>query len=177
MKTTKTYTDSRINRNNDFGGFCELAQEIVHDKTGINKEFKGGSMTYNEFKSTAYRHNWKDAEVDVVMDFNTNKITITVDAPERKMLKIDEEMEQWKARANDEFSILLKEINKKAFNEWFNEESEEGIVTTPISWEITAYSLDGNRKHTANVIRNIIENYDMMEDVKELVKKMMKLAI
>ena len=35
---------------------------------------------------------------------------------------------------------------------------------------------DGNRKHTANVIRNIIEDYDMMEDVKELVKKMMKLA-
>ena len=174
MKTTTTYTDSRINRNNNFGGFCELASEIVLSKTGINKEFKGGNMTYNEFKSTAHRYDWNDSEVEVIMNFNDNTITITVDTPKKS--KLDEEMEIWKARDNDEFGKVIREIDKKAFSEWFNEESEEGIVTTPISWEITAYSLDGNRKHTANIIRNIIEDYDMMEDVRELVEKMMELA-
>ena len=93
-----------------------------------------------------------------------------------KKMTLDEEMAMWEARANDDFGKTLKEINEKAFNEWFNEDDENGISQTPISHHITAYTLDGNRKHTANVIRNIIEDYDMMEDVKELVKKMMKLA-
>ena len=95
---------------------------------------------------------------------------------EHKTTQLDEEMALWEARANDEFGKTLKEINEKAFNEWFTEDDENGISSTPISHHITAYALDGNRKHTANVIRNIIEDYDMMEDVKELVKKMMKLA-
>jgi len=100
----------------------------------------------------------------------------TVNNTETKKMTLDEEMAIWEARANDEFGKTLKEINEKAFNEWFNEEDEHGISSTPISHHITAYALDGNRKHTANVIRNIIEDYDMMEDVKELVNKMMKLA-
>ena len=100
----------------------------------------------------------------------------TANNNETKKMTLDEEMAMWEARANDEFGKTLKEINEKAFNEWFNEDDENGISQTPISHHITAYALDGNRKHTANVIRNIIEDYDMMEDVKELVKKMMKLA-
>ena len=100
----------------------------------------------------------------------------TANNTETKKMTLDEEMAMWEARANDEFGKTLKEINEKAFNEWFNEDDENGISQTPISHHITAYALDGNRKHTANVIRNIIEDYDMMEDVKELVKKMMKLA-
>ena len=100
----------------------------------------------------------------------------TANNNETKKMTLDEEMAMWEARANDDFGKTLKEINEKAFNEWFNEDDENGISQTPISHHITAYALDGNRKHTANVIRNIIEDYDMMEDVKELVKKMMKLA-
>ena len=95
---------------------------------------------------------------------------------ESKKMTLDEEMAMWEARANDEFGKTLKEINKKAFCEWFDEEDEDGISSTPISHHITAYALDGNRKHTANVITKIIEDYDMMEDVKELVKKLNKLA-
>ena len=100
----------------------------------------------------------------------------TANNNETKKMTLDEEMAIWEARANDEFGKTLKEINEKAFNEWFNEDDENGISQTPISHHITAYALDGNRKHTVNVIRNSIEDYDMMEDVEELVKKMMKLA-
>jgi len=106
----------------------------------------------------------------------TKIMKTTANNNETKKMTLDEEMAMWEARANDEFGKTLKEINEKAFNEWFNEDDENGISQTPISHHITAYALDGNRKHTANVIRNIIEDYDMMEDVKELVKKMMKLA-
>ena len=106
----------------------------------------------------------------------TEIMKTTANNNETKKMTLDEEMAMWEARANDDFGKTLKEINEKAFNEWFNEDDENGISSTPISHHITAYALDGNRKHTANVIRNIIEDYDMMEDVKELVKKMMKLA-
>ena len=106
----------------------------------------------------------------------TKIMKTTANNTETKKMTLDEEMAMWEARANDDFGKTLKEINEKAFNEWFNEDDENGISQTPISHHITAYALDGNRKHTANVIRNIIEDYDMMEDVKELVKKMMKLA-
>lgn len=104
----------------------------------------------------------------------TNAYMFTIE--ERENLTLDEEMELWKSRSNDDFGKTLKEINEKAFSEWFNEEDEDGINSTPISHHITAYALDGNRKHTAKVISNIIEDYDMMEDVKELVKKLNKLA-
>ena len=106
----------------------------------------------------------------------TKIMKTTANNTETKKMTLDEEMAMWEARANDDFGKTLKEINEKAFNEWFTEDDENGISSTPISHHITAYALDGNRKHTANVIRNIIEDYDMMEDVKELVKKMMKLA-
>ena len=100
----------------------------------------------------------------------------TANKTESKKMTLDEEMAMWEARANDEFGKTLKEINKKAFNEWFTEDDENGISSTPISNYITAYSLDGNRKYTAKVITSIIEDYDMMEDVKDLVKKLNKLA-
>ena len=95
---------------------------------------------------------------------------------ETKKFNLDEEMAMWEARANDEFGKTLKEINEKAFSEWFNEDDENGISSTPISHYITAYSLDGNRKHTARVVLAIIEDYDMMEDVKTLAKKLNQLA-
>ena len=95
---------------------------------------------------------------------------------ETKKFNLDEEMALWEARANDEFGKTLKEINRKAFADWFNEEDEDCISSTPISHYIIAYSLDGNRKYTASVVLAIIEDYDMMEDVKTLAKKLNQLA-
>ena len=95
---------------------------------------------------------------------------------EHKPTALDEEMAMWEARANDEFGQTLKEINKKAFSDWLTEEDEYGIPQTPISHYITAYALDGNRKYTAKVVLAIIENYDMMEEVAALAKKLNKLA-
>lgn len=93
-----------------------------------------------------------------------------------KKLTIDEEMKVWEERANDEFGQTLNEINKKAFGEWFNEDDEEGIISTPISHYITAYALDGDRKYTARMVLSVIEEYDMMEDINGLADKLNKLA-
>lgn len=100
----------------------------------------------------------------------------TANNNETKKLTLDEEMAMWEARAKDEFSQTLKAINKKAFSEWFNEEDEYGMPTTPLSCHITAYALDGNRKHTAKVIAQIVDEYDVTEDVRELIDKMNKLV-
>ena len=100
----------------------------------------------------------------------------TANSNETKKLNLDEEMAMWEARANDEFGQILKQINAKAFADWFNEKDEYGINHTPISNYITAYSLDGNRKYTANAVLTIIEDYDMMEDIKELANELKRLA-
>ena len=76
----------------------------------------------------------------------------TANNTESKKMTLDEEMAMWEARANDEFGKTLKEINEKAFNEWFNEDDENGVSSTPISHHITAYALDGNRKHLAAMV-------------------------
>ena len=106
----------------------------------------------------------------------TKSMKTTANNTESKKMTLDEEMAMWEARANDEFGQTLKAINKKAFADWFNEDDEYGISQTPISNYITAYSLDGNRKYTAKVVLAIIEDYDMMEDVKALAKKLNQLA-
>ena len=177
MKTTIKVNDSRINRNNNVMGYMELCTELVqaqgYDKT-FTCENNGSRMTYNEFKTTAYKQNNKDVQVDITLNFITGEATIKVDVPEKSNL--DEEMALWEARANDEFGKTLNEINRKAFADWFNDEDEDGIISTPISHYITAYSLDGNRKYTARAVLAIIEDYDMMEDVKTLAKKLNQLA-
>ena len=100
----------------------------------------------------------------------------TANNNETKKFNLDEEMALWETRSNDEFGKTLKELNRKAFADWFNEEDEDGISSTPISHYITAYSLDGNRKYTASVVLAILEDYDMMEDVKTIAKKLNQLA-
>ena len=179
MKTSTTYTDSRINRNNDACGFRRLAHEIVLDKTGIDKEFEGGFvMTYDKFETSAYRKDRKDSQIDVVMDFNANTITITVDAYE--MSPLEKEMELWETRSNDEFGKILKEI-QQACSEYFCAEPDEfGILQTPISHYITLYSMDGNRQQTARIIRSILEDWDILNEedqkVMDLVAQMENLA-
>ena len=79
---TKTIYDERINRNNNFGGYCRLSRELVKQATGYDKKFAGGEMSWNEYKSTAYKEtHFEDVQVHIVLDFNTHKATITYDDP------------------------------------------------------------------------------------------------
>ena len=108
----------------------------------------------------------------------TEIMKTTANNTESKKMTLDEEMAMWEARANDDFGKTLKEINEKAFNEWFTEDDENGISSTPISHHITAYALDGNRKHTAKVIIAELEEWDILEDenIKAMADKLNKLA-
>lgn len=73
----KTINDKRANRDNDIKGYRELCHDVVKEQLGIDKEFGGCTMTYDTFKSTAWKHNYKDIQVDVRIDFNAHTITIT----------------------------------------------------------------------------------------------------
>lgn len=81
MKTF-TITDGRINRNNNFGGYMELSSELVKSATGFDKDFSGGEMGYDFFKSTAYKMtHFDDVQIDITLDFCTHTATITYDDP------------------------------------------------------------------------------------------------
>lgn len=97
---------------------------------------------------------------------------------EIKKMTLDEEMAMWEARANDEFGKTLKEIEKASMNYFGCDEDEYGIRSTPLSYLITAYSLDGNRKYTAKVIIATLEEWDILEDenIKAMADKLNKLA-
>jgi hypothetical protein len=54
-----------------------------------------------------------------------------------------------------------------------------GIEYNALSEYITGYALDGDKKYTAKSIYNILYNYDILgnhKNVKKLVNEMMKLA-
>lgn len=179
MKTTVKVSDSRINRNNNVSGYMEICTELVQAQ-GYDKTFtydgNGYQMTYESFKTTAYKQNNKDVQIDITLDFINGEATITVDAPEKS--KLDEDMEQWEARSNDEFGTILKEINDAASDYFYAEPDELGILTTPIRHYMILYALDGTRKAIAHTIYRILEDRDILEDekVKVLVDKMMELA-
>jgi ABC-type glycerol-3-phosphate transport system substrate-binding protein len=93
-------------------------------------------------------------------------------------MNLDEEMKLWDERANDEFGKVLKKI-KKATKDYLYSWEEMGIEYNILSEYITGYALDGNRKFAAKHIYNILENYDILgnhRNVKKLVNKMMDLA-
>jgi len=102
----------------------------------------------------------------------------TVNNTETKKMTLDEEMAMWEARANDDFGKTLKEIEKVSMNYFGCDEDEQGIRSTPLSYPITAYSLDGNRKYTAKVIIETLEEWDILEDenIKAMADKLNKLA-
>lgn len=77
MKTT-TIKDSRINRDHCAGEYLEMCHEFVKESFGIEKNFKGHCMSWDNFKTTGYRNDYKDVQVDCIMDFNANIITITI---------------------------------------------------------------------------------------------------
>ena len=93
-------------------------------------------------------------------------------------MTLDEEMKLWEERANDEFGKILTKI-KKATKDYLYSWNEMGIEYNVLSEPITLYSLDGNRSYTANVIKNILINYDILgnhKNVKKLVDQLTKLA-
>jgi len=93
-------------------------------------------------------------------------------------MNLDEEMKLWEERANDEFGQILKKI-KQVTKDYLYSWEEMGIESNVLSEYITAYALDGNRKYTAKAIYNILYNYDILgnhRNVKKLVNEMMKLA-
>jgi hypothetical protein len=97
---------------------------------------------------------------------------------ETKKMTLDEEMALWQERANDEFGTTLKEIEKASMSYFGCDEDEYGIRSNPLSYPITAYALDGNRKHTAKVIIATLDEWDILEDenIKDLTEKLNKIA-
>ena len=92
-------------------------------------------------------------------------------------MNIEEEMKLWEDRSNDEFGTILKsirEVTKDYLYSW----EEMGIEYNILSEYITGYALDGNREYTAKSIRNILYNYDILNNdkaVKSLVNDLFKL--
>jgi len=108
----------------------------------------------------------------------TKIMKTTANNNETKKMTLDEEMAMWEARANDDFGKTLKEIEKASMNYFGCDKDEYGIRSTPLSYPITAYSLDGDRKHTAKVIIATLEEWDILEDenIKAMADKLNKLA-
>lgn len=93
-------------------------------------------------------------------------------------MNLDEEMKLWEERANDEFGQILKKI-AKATKDYLYSWKEMGIEYNVLSEYIIGYALDGNRKYTAKAIYNILYNYDILnnhKNVKKLVKEMEQLV-
>jgi len=93
-------------------------------------------------------------------------------------MTLDEEMKLWDERANDEFGRILKKI-QKATKDYLYSWVEMGIEYNILSEYISSYALDGNRQYTAKAIYNILYNYDILgnhRNVKKLVNEMLKLA-
>jgi len=89
-------------------------------------------------------------------------------------MNLDEEMKLWEERADDEFGQILKKI-ANATKDYLYSWKEMGIEYNVLSEYITGYALDGNRKYTAKAIYNILYNYDILnnhKNVKKLVKEM-----
>jgi len=97
---------------------------------------------------------------------------------ETKKMTIDEQMELWKQRSKDEFGTIIKKIEDACSDYFVPEEDEYGIKSTPLTYYITAYSVDGYRGYVARSIHRILENHDLLDNpkIKKLDKEMMKLA-
>lgn len=74
-----TLTDNRINRDNNFGGYQTLSNELVKNETGYDKKFSGGSMSWDNYTSTAYKKTYfDDVQIDITLDFNSHTATIKI---------------------------------------------------------------------------------------------------
>lgn len=94
------------------------------------------------------------------------------------MMNIEDEMLLWETRSNDEFGQVLKKI-RKATIDYLPSWEYMGIEYNMISEYITGYSLDGDRKYTASVIHNVLYNYDILsnhKNIKKLVETLFELS-
>lgn len=93
---------------------------------------------------------------------------------------IDDDMAIWDKRGKDEFALILKKIDKIISEVLGGEENEYGFTDTPLSWIISEYSMDGNKKQTARKVYSMLDNYDMLQNgykqLDSLVAKMMSLG-
>ena len=94
-------------------------------------------------------------------------------------MNIEEEMKIWKERSNDDLGSLLKSVIKLT-NEYFSSDiDEDGIpVKNPIQYYSTLYTVSGNRKYVLNTIREILYDYDILGNNKEvdsLIKQLNKI--
>ncbi len=92
-------------------------------------------------------------------------------------ITLDEEINIWEKRTNDEFGKLLTKINE-ATKDYLYSWEEFGIEYNSISEYITEYSLDGDRKWTATHIKAVLEDYDIIpnhKNVQKLIDELFKL--
>ena len=69
-------SDERINRENDLGGFEKLGREIIEKTIHEPRNFSLHTMTYNDCYGTSYCKNWRDYQIDVHFDLNTEQATL-----------------------------------------------------------------------------------------------------
>ena len=74
---TATINDCRANRHYCFGQYEQICADVVKSQLGQDREFKGGTMSWNYFKSTSYGHTNGDVRIEVFIDFNLHTISIT----------------------------------------------------------------------------------------------------
>lgn len=94
------------------------------------------------------------------------------------MMNIEDEMLLWETRSNDEFGQVLKKI-RKATIDYLPSWEYMGIEYNMLSEYITGYSLDGDRKYTASSIHNVLYNYDILsnhKNIKKLVETLFELS-
>ena len=93
-------------------------------------------------------------------------------------MTIEKEMQIWEERANDEFGQVLKKIHKVTID-YLPSWEYMGIEYNMLSEYITGYSLDGDRKYTASAIHNVLYNYDILsnhKNIKKLVETLFELS-
>ena len=94
------------------------------------------------------------------------------------MMNIEDEMLLWETRSNDEFGQVLKKIHKATID-YLPSWEYMGIEYNMLSEYITGYSLDGDRKYTASGIHNVLYNYDILsnhKNIKKLVEALFELS-
>ena len=92
-------------------------------------------------------------------------------------MTLDEEMKLWEERANDEFGTILNQI-KEATKGYLYTWEDMGIEYNILSEYITTYALYGTREYVAQNIKNILKEYDILgnhKNVARLVNKLFKL--
>lgn len=79
-------------------------------------------------------------------------------------MTLDEEMKVWEDRSNDEFGKILQALKELTKDYFVSEEDEYGINSMPLDVYIAQYSVFGRRKSIALSIRDLLENYDILDN-------------